>query len=1219
MKALKIVGVILGAIVLLAALLVGLAFVPAVQTWAVRKAVAKQPGLTLEFGRVTVGPSSAEIRDLRFAQDGLVVSARRMLVRFSAWDYYKFKRVNVDGLEVEGLVVNTRQMPVTVTTTTRPPPAAPVGATPTPRAPVFAGIFHLAQLPLDVRLDELAVDGRMLLAGDRVVDFTLKGGGIELGRRGNLAWKVDFSDRTKGAPLRALHANGTMGLHIAPDRRIDRIELENTVAAEGPKLPADPVRIQLTAEQVAPDANEIYTAHFALVRDGKAEPVFNTRTEYVAAAHRLDGTWDLAVRSAQFAAVLADLGLPEVEAVGAGKFSVQPDLPSALGSGELRLGLTKLEKLGPQFAAVGSLQLQAVFDGAYADNVARLNQLDVDLATADAHKLVEIVTRQPVSYDTASRRLALTMPGSELARITLQHIPLAWAQPVVKAPTIESGELSADFSITAEADGSQAHLRAIQPLTFGGVTLRDGGKRLVDQANLTLSPSIDYSPVKIAAQIPDLKLAIPAGDSASGSVSVEVTNFATSPAVAFSVQFQERIVSLLKPYLSFNPPPLTVDSAAEGRIEGQKLQLTKFSAVLSHGRGLLVAAVEILQPLTADFSTEFVVPANVLAPAARLRVCELPLILAQAFRPKSGFSGMLKAVTLDVMLPVPDKIIVQTPNPISLRGVSVALDGQALAKGLDFDLDFAATRHGEEVSGELRNFEVRQGSSVLVNLTATGGTVPGPKFAATGKGRLKADVAAILKQPLLAGFGVLSRGNLTADFDVNAGESLLVKAGATLRNLVASQGDQPLGDIDLTVDSTLKPDGSGGTVKIPLTLTAGGRSSDLTLEGGFARTAANVSFTGRLGSKLLVADDLQALAALAPQSPAANPPAVAPAGGTQTASRPAVGQGGTVASLAANPGGVTAPAAAVAARDTQPFWKGVSGRLDADLKLVKYGRDYTISDIHGAAVVDDTHVALENLEGKFKDNAFKITVGVDFAAKAPQPYTLSGLVKVPGFDVGAFLRATNPNEAPAIETKVAINAKLGGQGATEADLVQNAIGQIDVTGSKGVLRALGKKGETAGTASSLIGLLGAATGSSGTVALGQFTGELKEMPFDHFSMHLERGADLNLKLTSLEFISPVTRITGNGSIQHQKGVEMPNQPLHLEVQLAGKDHMATLLGSLNLLGDQQDDKGYTLMNSPFVIGGTLANPDSSQLWKIVGSAAAKAVVPSLQSLQGLFH
>ena len=94
--------------------------------------------------------------------------------------------------------------------------------------------------------------------------------------------RFDFSDGTKGARFRVLHSNGSIGLHIASDRRIDRIDLENTAAAEGPKLPSDQVRIQLTAQQAAPDANEIYTAHFALVRETKTEPVFNSRVEYVA-------------------------------------------------------------------------------------------------------------------------------------------------------------------------------------------------------------------------------------------------------------------------------------------------------------------------------------------------------------------------------------------------------------------------------------------------------------------------------------------------------------------------------------------------------------------------------------------------------------------------------------------------------------------------------------------------------------------------------------------------------------------------------------------------------------------------------------------------------------------------------------------------------------------------------------------------------------------------
>jgi len=154
--------------------------------------------------------------------------------------------------------------------------------------------------------------------------------------------------------------------------------------------------------------------------------------------------------------------------------------------------------------------------------------------------------------------------------------------------------------------------------------------------------------------------------------------------------------------------------------------------------------------------------------------------------------------------------------------------------------------------------------------------------------------------------------------------------------------------------------------------------------------------------------------------------------------------------------------------------------------------------------------------------------------------------------VGAFLRSANPKEAPALETKVAISAKLNGRGATGPDLEQNAYGQFSVTGSKGILRALGNKGQVAEAASAVLGLFGAITGSDASVAAGQFAGELKAMLFDRFTMQVDRDVDLNLRLTSLEFISPATRLTGSGTIKYEKGVRIADQPLHVELQLAAR-------------------------------------------------------------------
>ena len=730
---------------------------------------------------------------------------------------------------------------------------------------------------------------------------------------------------------------------------------------------------------------------------------------------------------------------------------------------------------------------------------------------------------------------------------------------------------------------------------------------------LTLSPTVDYSATKISVNVPDLNLSQPAGDAVAGNFKVEVTNLPASPVISFAARLQERLVSVLRPFLPFDPGPIMIESATEGRLQGQSLQLGRFTTSVKLKDGTLLASAETLQPLTADFATVRVAAADAATAAVRMRLGQFPLALAEQFLAKSKLAGTLNGATVDISLPAADQVVMQTTAPLSVRGFGLVMDGQALAKDLDLDVDFTAAKRGETMSAEVRRVEVRQGPTVLAKLTAAGETTQGAKLNASGKGRIEVDLAAVMKQPALATAMALSRGNLAGDFEVVSGDPLQLKGKVTLRNLVARQGNQSLGDFDCQVDGAVKADGSAGSVKIPLTLTVGGRRSDLTVDGSFSRAASALSFTGKLASSQIVADDFMALAALAPQNPASNAPAGSkPPDANPAPAKPLPGGAG-VASPAAAQG-----AAVPAARDADPFWKGIGGRIDEDLKSVKYGRD-TIADIRCAAVIGESRLALDNLEGKFQDDPFKIAAGIAFSAKDPHPYTLTGAVKIPGFDVGAFLRFTNPKEAPALETKVTIDATLNGRGATLPDLAQNAYGQIDVTGSKGILRALGNKGQIAGAASSVLGLFGAITGSGTSVAVGQLAGELKEMPFDHFFMHVNRGADLNLKLTSLEFLSAATRLTGSGTIQYRKGVSIADQPLHVEMQLAGKEHMAVLLGNVYLLGDKKDDKGYALMNSPFVIGGTPANPDSSQLWKIVGSAAAAAAAPAAaKALGGLF-
>src|SRR5687768_17451011 len=110
MKGLKIAGIVLGGILLLLAIGVAVALTPSVQTWAVRKAVAGKPGMEINVAKVAAGFSAADVADFRFTKDGMVVTAKGVTARYSAWDYIKNKRINVDSATIEELVIDMRNV-----------------------------------------------------------------------------------------------------------------------------------------------------------------------------------------------------------------------------------------------------------------------------------------------------------------------------------------------------------------------------------------------------------------------------------------------------------------------------------------------------------------------------------------------------------------------------------------------------------------------------------------------------------------------------------------------------------------------------------------------------------------------------------------------------------------------------------------------------------------------------------------------------------------------------------------------------------------------------------------------------------------------------------------------------------------------------------------------------------------------------------------------------
>jgi hypothetical protein len=1212
MKALKISAFVLGGLTLLTVIAVALALNSGVQTWAVRKALAGQPGLALTVDRVSAGTSSAQITGLRIEQDGTLLSADEITAAYSAWDYLTGGLIVVDSAALKGLTLDLRSAPAAITTpagnppatpTTVTAPAAPAVTTPgTPPAQPFAGIFTLLQLPVDVRVGRVSADGKALLPGNQSATFAVEGKDIAAGQSGELSWKLDFTDAGTDVPVASAQLTGTATVRITADRRIDRIELTTTASARGPGLPTDSVHVALTAAQPAVAGNESFQARVGLLRGTAVEPLLATDVDYLATSRTFAGTWNVTIGAGQLDALLSGLGLPDFTARGAGKFTFEPTTGNLATDGSLEADVTNLGTVSPALAAVGGLKVRTAFDARLAGEVARLEKLELTATDANGRTLAEITALQPVSFNTRTQLVALANPNAPLARVSVQALPLAWAQSFISPVVIDSGELSLVLGVEAAADGSRVAVRTIEPVTLRNVTLRDGENRLVDQASFTVSPRIDYTADRVEAELAGLAIVLSPGDRIEGTVTAQVATLSTTPAVTFTTRLNGRLADAFKPYLPLDPGPLTFAHESAGTLAGNELQLTTLAFTVNREAGAALLGVTLVQPLRVNTGSMAISTAQPNAAAVRVQLGEVPLVWGQAFVADSALSGALTGGTIDLSFRGRRDLAAVTSAPITLRGISATIGGDALANAVDVNLDLAASFRDLMLSYDLRQLELKEGDANIATLRVAGtvGEGLGAAITITGKGTLTADLPAALRQPALAPFATLSRGTLAVAFDASAGQTIALKATVSAKDLVARQGNRALGSIEAAADVALDPAGSG-KVKLPLVVTVGNRKSDVTLDGTVAKSGEAYRFDGKLTGEQIILDDLQALAALAP---AATPAAATPTATPATRPAPTTAPRG---SIPANPPARSptpaATAAAAAARDTVPFWQGVTGRFELDVKRVQYGQDYPISGLRGALAITENRLAVETLEGRLKENPFKFAGGLTFAAQQPKPYSLTGTANVTNFDIGEFLRASNPSERPALETKATVAAKLGGSGLNLNDLLTQATGEFELTGAKGVLRALGRKGQAVSAASTVLGIVGAMRGSDTTVAVAELASALNELAFDQFKLRVERSATLDFKVTSLEFLSPTARITGSGGITYQAGVPIQSQPLRFDLMLAGKDNLAFLLNRAGVLGTTQDAQGYYQMNSGISLGGTAAKPDSTALWRMIGQAA----------------
>lgn len=503
----KVVRVLLfsAAVVLaLLAVAVAVAFTSGFQTWAARKALASQPGLTASVGRVNAGLGDVRIEQFHLTQSGATLTLpsldAELPVLSAAGRKVQVKRLVAKGWTIDLTSPAAGEAVGSPGASRNPLPAEAGAASPAPApaqaaAAVFQGVFSRLKLPVDLAVDSVELEGEIILpvaAGQPParVHVTLTGGQLGAGREG----RFTFSATTvlaPTAPVNALNASGTLVAAMDTPRTFSRLAAQIEAEARGPQFPQG---TKLSAALTAGHANagESYT----VVVEAAGRKLLAVQADYPAGAARtaggnpLKGTWMLDLTDDDLAPFALGRPLPDFVAKGEGRFDTDAALTTVSASGHLALSADKLGTVRPELDSFGAVKAALDFDLMHEGDTLHVASLALELA--GARPVLIVRSLQPFAFNVRTSVPKADDPAKDLLSVDLQGVPLAWAQPFAQGLVLAGNDVRGSFAVGLR-NADTAALRPIIPLTLGNLSVTQADKTLIRAVDLSLRLSADYT------------------------------------------------------------------------------------------------------------------------------------------------------------------------------------------------------------------------------------------------------------------------------------------------------------------------------------------------------------------------------------------------------------------------------------------------------------------------------------------------------------------------------------------------------------------------------------------------------------------------------------------------------------------------------------------------------------------------------------------------------
>jgi len=515
MKPVRILLVSVGVLVTALIVLVLLAFNSGVQTWAARKAMAAQPELRGTLGSVSVGLDRVDLQALRIEQNGAIFTLPSLEVKVPVISAGLSKKIVISKWIARGWTLDLTKAILPPLAARSFPAVSPsagspsfsilgraIAADPTAALPaavqIFEGIFSQLQLPVDLALEGLDLEGEVLLPSApgggpaSRARLSLVGGGLGSGREARFTLDLTVVFTGEKIPVSQVAINAILTAAMDTPRTFARVAIEPTAIATGAQFPSG-VKLSALIKAARTFSGETYSVTLFT----PAQKLIAVNAELHASNRLMEGTWALDLRSSDLAPFTLGRALPSFTTSGEGKFSSDTAFAKIQASGRLAGTADQLAAIKPELSAVGAIKLTAEFDLAQRGGATRIERLQAEIQ--GARPVASVRSLQAFEFNVRTGELNVADPARELLAFTLHGLPLVWVQPFLPDITITGGDLSGEFAATANNGGLALRPRA--PLSVDGLNLAQNGRPLVRAIDVSLDLGIDYAPAGWQADV----------------------------------------------------------------------------------------------------------------------------------------------------------------------------------------------------------------------------------------------------------------------------------------------------------------------------------------------------------------------------------------------------------------------------------------------------------------------------------------------------------------------------------------------------------------------------------------------------------------------------------------------------------------------------------------------------------------------------------------------